>query len=145
MPALPDVGLYDEKKQTLNPVRRITSGLERATQTPFFATGEWRFCDRVKWWNEYTHDTAVVFGHYWRIASQRDDISGGKPDLFAEYAIDQWQGPKRNLYCVDFSVGGRFRERKKGVTAPFVGRLGAVRWPERCVMFDDGSVVEAAT
>lgn len=147
MPSLPDVGNYDEKKQTLNPVRRITSGLERATGTPFFATGEWRFCDRLKWWNEYSDDTAVVFGHYWRLAAAAADISGGKPDLFAEYQIDQWQGRKTNLYCVDFSVGGRFRERRdrnqRGTpnTAPFDGRLAAVRWPERSVVFDDGRVI----
>jgi hypothetical protein len=149
MPSLPDVGGYDEKKQTLNPVRRITSGLERATNTPFFATGEWRFADRVKWWNEYTDDTAVVFGHYWRLASTTN-ISGGKPDLFSEYGIGEWQGPRKNLYCVDFSVGGRFRERRERAkqgrtdTAPFEGRLAAVRWPERSVLFDDGTVIEAA-
>lgn len=151
MPALPEVGTYDEQKQTLNPVRRVTSGPERATDHPFFATGEWRFCDRARWWDEYTHDAAVVFGHYWRLASRTADVSGGKPDLFAAYGIDAWHGPKQNLYCVDFSVGGRFRERrerrKHGVpeAAPFVGRLAAVRWPERCVVFDDGAVVEAAT
>lgn len=150
MPSLPDVGSYDEKEQTLNPVRRITSGLERATDTPFFATGEWRFCDRMKWWNEYTDDTAVVFGHYWRLASSDADISGGKPDLFSEYALGEWQGPKKNLYCVDFSVGGRFRERRErkrqgpADAGPFQGRLAAVRWPERDVMFDDGAVVTSA-
>ncbi len=149
MPSLLDVGIYEANKQSLNPVRRITSGLERATDTPFFATGEWRFADRVKWWNEYASDTAVVFGHYWRLASSTR--VKGKPDLLAEYAMGDWQGPKQNLYCVDFSVGARFRERRdrenQGLPAeaPFIGRLAAVRWPARCVMFDDGSVVEPST
>ena len=145
MPSLPDVGAYEQGKQTLNPVRRITSGLERTTTTPFFATGEWRFCDRVRWWNEYTDDTAVVFGHYWRVASA---AIKGKVDLMAEYGIGDWQGPKRNLCWVDFSVGARFRERRDRVRtgtpadAPFEGRLAAVRWPERALVFADGEVVE---
>lgn len=58
--------------------------------------------------------------------------------------------PKRNLYRVDSSVGGRFRERRERkrqglpADARFEGRLAAVRWPERSVMFDDGSIVEAS-
>lgn len=149
MPHSPDIGIYEANKQSLNPVRRITSGLERASSAPFFATGKWRFADRVRWWNEYADDTAVVFGHYWRLAST--ERVKGKPDLLAEYTMGDWHGPKKNLYCVDFSVGARFRERRdrakhgRPAEAPFVGRLAAVRWPERCVMFDDGSVIEASS
>jgi hypothetical protein len=35
-------------------------------------------------------------------------------------------------FCLDFSVGARFKERYAGqVTGPFHGRLAAMRWPER--------------
>jgi len=73
---------------------------------------------------------------YWRGSSDGDDdVSGGKPDLFDGYQPDQWAGPNKNLFCVDFSVGGRYRERRRNV-ASFTTRLAAVRWPEREIVFD---------
>jgi hypothetical protein len=104
----------------------------------------------VKWWDEYTADTPVVFGHYWRGNRESGDISGGKPDLFAGSDTSDWLGPKRNVYCVDFSVGGRFRERQLRAqrqtagSVPFATRLGAVRWPERDIVFDDGVTIPGA-
>jgi len=141
VPLLRNLGLRDEYRQTRNPVRVLTSGPERVADRPFFANGKWRMCDRVLWWNEYTDDTPVVVGHYWRVAEQDDEtaesLSGGKPNLFADSAPHEWVGAKRNVFCVDFSIGGRYRERARGRTA-FTTRLAAVRWPERVVMFHDG-------
>jgi hypothetical protein len=138
MPLLSTVGRCEEQRQMLNPVRVLTSGPERATARPFFATGKWRFCDRVKWWDEYTSATPVIFGHYWRRTCEERDVSGGKPDLFEGIGPRDWTGPQRSTYCADFSVGGRFRERKQRPGQPFTTRLAAVRWPERTVTFDDG-------
>ena len=59
-PLLANLGKYEALKQTMNPLRVLTSGPERLTTTPFFANGKWRMCDRVTWWDEYTDDTAVV-------------------------------------------------------------------------------------
>lgn len=144
-PLLQDLGAYDELKQMKNPVRVVTSGPERLTTTPFWANGKWRMCDRVKWWDEYTDDTPVVVGHYWRIADidgddedadvdSDDDVSGGKPNLYSGFAPEEWVGPKGNVYCVDFSIGGRYRERARGQIA-FKTRLAAMSWPERTLTF----------
>ncbi len=138
MPLLSLVGRCEEKRQTLNPVRVVTSGAERATEKQFFATGKWRFCDRVAWWSEYTDDSAVIFGHYWR--GMREE---GKPAMFGDATPADWLGPRRNVYCADFSVGRRYHERKARPGEPFVGRLAAVRWPERTVVFDDGEAIES--
>jgi hypothetical protein len=139
MPPLPDVGRHDALKQTLNPVRRLTSGLEREAVRPFFASHKWRFSQRVRWWHDYDDATAVVFGHYWRIASPQGDGSG-EPDLFDACHPGAWLGPRETAFCVDFSVGRRFEERLAAQpSAPPRSRLAALSWPERVVTFDDGT------
>jgi len=142
VPLLSNVGRKDELLQMGNPVRVLTSGPERVTDRPFFANGKWRMCDRVRWWDEYTDDTPVVVGHYWRAADHEEEdddasLSGGKPNLFADARPHAWVGARRNVYCVDFSIGGRYRERSRGATS-FKTRLAAARWPERLLIFDDG-------
>jgi hypothetical protein len=96
-------------------------------------------CDRLRWWDEYTEDTPVVVGHYWRaaIAGAPRESSGGKPDLFDGVAPDEWLGQRRNVFCVDFSVGARHRERRSSPPT-FHSRLAALRWPEAEVVFDRG-------
>ncbi len=143
VPLLTNLGKQDELLQMSNPVRVLTSGPERLADRPFFANGKWRMSDRVRWWDEYTDDTPVVIGHYWRSADgdeENDDgtLSGGKPNLFEGSEPHHWVGARRNVYCVDFSIGGRYRERSRGDTQ-YKTRLAAVRWPERLLMFDDGS------
>ena len=61
-----DIGPYDAFIQNMNPVRVITSGLERATPTPRFVAERWRFVQRVAWWRDYAGYVPVLFGHYWR-------------------------------------------------------------------------------
>ena len=143
LPLLANLARRDELLQTNNPVRVLTSGPERVTEEPFYANGKWRMCDRVRWWNEYTDGVPVVFGHYWRKAGGDTDhaLSGGKPDLFAEHPPHAWIGSRRNVFCVDFSIGGRYRELARGATS-FQTRLAAVRWPERVLRFDDGTTHE---
>ena len=55
-------------EQLGNPVRIITSGIEKAAQRPFFANDKWRMADRVPWWDDYDEPTPVIMGHYWRLA-----------------------------------------------------------------------------
>ncbi len=147
MPHLPEVGRHDALRQTLNPVRRLTSGLEREAERPFFASHKWRFSQRVRWWRAYDDPTAVVFGHYWRSAHPAGEAGEGEPDLFEACEPGAWLGPRASAFCVDFSVGRRFDERNArhvGAIAPgtpFRSRLAAVRWPERDVVFDDGARV----
>ncbi len=140
MPLLPNVAALDEQTQIGNPVRIITSGIERAARRPFFASGKWRMADRIPWWDQYEDSTPVIIGHYWRWSTPeaRDSYSRGEPDLFARYESQQWFGARHDVFCVDFAVGARYKERISGPTVKFECRLAAVRWPERELLFDDG-------
>jgi hypothetical protein len=137
----PSMAAFDALTQDSNPISLITSGLERMGISPFFASGKWRMVNRVEWWKGYTDDLPVIMGHYWRwpTPAARDTYSRGEPDLFADYAPNQWFGAKNNVFCVDFSVGARYKEREGGTAPPFECRLGAVRWPEKEVVMDDGA------
>lgn len=140
VPLLPALGLYDETYQMSNPVRVLTSGVERRVAEPFFASGKWRMVERMPWWNDYQDATPVIIGHYWRWFDEHTRllISKGEADLFAAVAANDWQGMRHNVFCVDFSVGGRYRERELGRSSAWGTRLAAVRWPERELVFDDG-------
>jgi hypothetical protein len=140
VPLLAAIGSMDEHFQMSNPVRVPTSGVERLADAPFFASGKWRMVDRVPWWHDYAAEVPVIFGHYWRWSSPDGaaQFSRGERDLFAGVAHNEWMGPRRNAFCVDFSVGVRYRERAHNRGKPFIGRLGAVRWPERELVYDDG-------
>ena len=140
VPLLPAMGRMDEHFQMSNPVRVLTSGVERLAHEAFYASGKWRMVDRVAWWHDYQDDIPVLFGHYWRWASPgaAQLYSRGERDLFAGVAPAEWVGPRRTAYCVDFSAGVRYRERPLPAGQPFLGRLAAVRWPERELVFDDG-------
>jgi len=142
VPLLAAIGRMNVHFQMSNPVRVLTSGVERLAGQSFYASGKWRMQDRVAWWQEYQDEVPVIFGHYWRWASPEGVArhSRGERNLFAGVAPEQWVGPRVNAYCVDFSVGVRHRERPLAPGAGFLGRLGAVRWPERQLVFDDGEI-----
>jgi hypothetical protein len=137
---LPAVGECDERHQMGSPVRVVTSGVERLAKAPFWMSGQWRMCDRVKWWEEYADDVPVIIGHYWR---RFRPVSGGdhalaKLDMFAGLDPTDWMGPRRNVFCVDFSVGARYEQRKKGKTTFDDTALAAMRWPERELWGESG-------
>lgn len=133
----PAIGAYDEYYQTRNPLRVMTSGLERAIHAPFHAAGKWRFVERVVWWRSYA-DVPVLFGHYWRWwnPAAREHLSRGEPTLFADDAVGPEMHAAERAFCIDFSVGVRFKERLRGARPPFQGRLAAMRWPERELVYD---------
>jgi Calcineurin-like phosphoesterase len=141
MAFLPALARKNQVHQMANPIRILTSGVERQTTTPFFSSGKWRMVERVAWWDEYQDETPVVMGHYWRWPVPVDRQVFGKAgvDLFAGTTVEQGLGPRANVYCVDYSVGRRFQERLRG--GPFLTRLAALRWPERSIAFDDGSIL----
>ena len=98
--------------------------------------------DRVKWWENYTDETPVIFGHYWRrFGKAADDLPGFGPDLFAGIDAHHWMGPCNNVYCIDFSAGARavLRDKDGDLNA---GRLSALRVPEYEVMHDDGERIK---
>jgi hypothetical protein len=143
VPFLPGIAAIDESKQMANPVRLVTSGIERQAGEPFFAGGKWRMVERVLWWDEYADGVPVIFGHYWRqpAAGARAGSGKGGADLFAGKSCSQWLGPDENAFCVDFSVGRRYVERERGLAVGSGTRLAAVRWPDRELVFEDGTTV----
>lgn len=142
VPLLPAIGRRDELLQMANPVRVLTSGVERLAREPFYSSGKWRFAERVRWWDEYDDTVPVVVGHYWRrmLALDRARLGKGDPDLFADVHPLTWHGSRGQVFCVDFSVGGRYRERQDGQPGA-VTRLAALRWPERTLVLDTGESV----
>lgn len=140
VPMLDALAERDLAYQLSNPVRVITSGLERKAAGAYFMAGKWRMVERVPWWQDYASDVPVLFGHYWRWPSPEAGRRYGKyaHDLFGGQPAQAWLGPRAAAYCLDFSVGARYAERLSFPGQPFVSRLGAVRWPEREVIFDDG-------
>lgn len=139
-PLLEGLARVNHLHQMANPLRILTSGIEALAQEPFFASGKWRMLDRVKWWNRYAHQPPVLVGHYWRwpTPETRAAFSRGEHDLFDGARPEQWHGRRRNVFCLDFGVGARYQERIEGCTRDFRTRLGAVRWPEQELVFDDG-------
>jgi hypothetical protein len=125
-----------------NPLRVLTSGVERKGATPFYSSGKWRFAERVQWWNEYDDTTPVVVGHYWRRVSKidRGAVGKGDPDLFDGTSPHSWHGKQGNVFCVDFSVGGRWSARMANQPVENDFKLAALQWPERVLRFDDGNV-----
>jgi hypothetical protein len=136
-PPLPLHAGREAARQTSNPIKVLTSGVEQVTKDPFFTSGKWRAVERVKWWDNYDDATPVVIGHYWRHYKQLDETNPAKdgPDLFASVQPHEWMGRGRNVYCVDFSVGRRPELRAKGKPEQ-VGQLAALRTPEWKVIHD---------
>lgn len=82
----------------------------------------------------------MVIGHYWRWPAQvdRSEFDKDGPDLFINTEATDWLGVKQNVFCVDFSIGRRFREKELGKQPGSRSKLGALRWPERELVFDTG-------
>ena len=146
VPMLVAMAQVDEIRQMANPIRVVTSGIERGASRPFFASGHWRFVERIRWWDEYAERVPVIVGHYWRQFARVDRASLGKSEenLFTDLAPTAWHGLHRNVFCIDFSVGGRFVERPLAPGAVPRSRLGALRWPERTLVLDTGEVLETS-
>jgi hypothetical protein len=126
--------------QNSNPAKVLTSGLERPVpqgKDPVFVGGKWRLTERDPWWESDDDPRPVVFGHYWRRRSV-----GGTPFkawVFGSTAPDAWFGRHRQAFCVDYSVGYRFRARHLGDDGRRDFALGALRMPEARLRFDDGA------
>lgn len=142
-PFLHAIAKYDAALQMVNPLKVLTSGVERQAETAFFAGHRWRFSDRVNWWDEYDDLTPVVIGHYWRLFQPRASGEIARyTQLFSDIPGPAWHGKHRNVFCIDFSVGARWRNRKGLETVtPSRFRLAALQWPENRLVFDSGDVV----
>ena len=138
---MPAKAQMDREYQMSNPVCILTSGEETLTATPFWAGGKWRMVDRVRWWEHYDDPTPVIVGHYWRRFSRARTVFSDKfgPDLFAGIEPHHWMGRQDNVYCVDFSVGGRYAQRA-AAEPEHLCSLAAVRIPEWQVLHDNGDL-----
>ncbi len=145
LPMLPACAEEASVKQNANPLKVLTSGLEAPAETPAWAGGRWRMTNRTRWWQDYRDEPTVLIGHYWRRDARATpaDVTGDWDYPLGDYEPYDWMGPRRNVFCLDYSVGGRYIERARGRTAPFMCRLAAMRWPERELVFDDGERIEA--
>lgn len=122
-----------------NPVRALVSGSEVAVDAPFYAGARWRFTGRSAWWEHYHDDVPVVMGHYWRLWRNQPHTKHRHAGLMPEDGR-AWFGAKNNVYCVDFSIGARWRDRQRQVpAAQSKFHLAALRWPERSIMLEDGT------
>lgn len=133
---------YASALQMGNPIKVLTAGVETPGGTPFYSNGRWRFAERVQWWNDYYEEIPVVIGHYWRkFQHQPRGSTNFDPDLFENESSESWHGVRRNVFCVDYSVGGRFMARNNNELDILKFRLAALRWPENILAFDNGDVV----
>ena len=138
MPFVSEIANFMVHLQMSNPIRVVTSGVERIAESPFFSGGKWRFVTRYPWWNDYSEDIPVIVGHYWRRVVPPTDPVARELDLFSEHGPYDWHGARRNVFCLDYSVGARFKERKEGLEIGTNTHLIAMRWPERELVFDSG-------
>lgn len=140
-PYLDAVADYESLEQRINPIKRLTSGIEARSQRPFFSGNRWRYSDRTAWWDEDQDPTPVIVGHYWRLFDPPRAASAWRySQLFKDIAPTAWHGLHRQAFCVDYSVGARWRNRKPvdGSKERIRYRLAAMTWPERELIFDDG-------
>lgn len=139
IPFLESTCEYNLAHQMNNPVRVLTSGVEQRSHQPFYASGKWRFVERFAWWDSYTDSTPVIVGHFWRRFSNN---SSDPENLFKDIEPEAWHGLKHNVFCVDYSVGGRFVERNKKATLGEDTQLVALRWPENKLILENGQEIE---
>jgi len=127
-----------------NPLRVLTTSEEQVAAVPFFAGGKWRMTERARWWEHYQDSVPVVIGHFWRMfdddARRITGMFGA--DVFEGTSSHEWMGCRRNVYCVDYSVGQRYLERRHDSEGEFHGKLAALRYPEWEVVHDDGTRVK---
>jgi hypothetical protein len=131
-----------EAEQNDNPIRRLTSGEEVAVPLARYTYlgGQHRVTERRRWWESYNDDVAVVVGHFWRsrnaTINEHSPVWRGVPPFAA-------LGRRRNVFCVDYSVGRRYRRRWMDAGEMTASSqddglcLAALQWPERVLVFDD--------
>lgn len=142
-PFLYSIAEYEATQQMVNPLKVLTSGVEVQAPMPFFAGNRWRFSDRVSWWDSYDDPTPVVIGHYWRLLKPKNNAKMPRyTQLFNGIEPNAWHGKRHNVFCVDYSVGARWRDRKASRSVEKSRfHLAALQWPEKQLVFDSGEVI----
>lgn len=133
---------YQVIQQVRNPIRLLTSGIEVKVEKPFFTGGRWRFAQRQAWWNNYQGEKPVIIGHFWRKIYKKQNQET-EENLFHKIPTFSWHGNKNNVFCVDYSVGGRFLERNMNWNVGEKTALAALRWPENEILLENGQKYKA--
>ena len=142
LPMLRATAQHDVYRSINHPIRALTCGVEKVVTMPFFAGGRWRFSIRNHWWEDYQDVPYVVIGHYWRTWYEDSVCAKHSKGMF-NVPPNHWHGARNNVFCIDFSVGARWRDRKKGIIPMHSKfRLAALRFPEKTLMFDNGEFVD---
>jgi len=140
-PFLDAIAHYEILESQENPIKALTSGKEQLAEAPFFIGNKWRFTDRSRWWDHYDEDIPVIIGHYWRNFFHQSQVSRYS-QLFNDVASQEWHGHKKNVFCVDFSIGASWRSRHPEINAPAdYFHLAALRWPENQLVLHSGRVI----
>lgn len=130
-PAVPALAQAAALRQNTHHLSVLTSGPEEPRPgCPAWRAGRWRVIRRQRWW-DHPVATPTIFGHYWRIRGPVRDASRYR--LFDHTAATDWLGPDRRAFCLDFSVGRRYRSRTDAGEAPSSGfreALAALRWTD---------------
>lgn len=141
-PFLDAIAQYEILESQENPIKVLTSGTEQLAEAPFFIGNKWRFTDRSRWWDHYSDDIPVVIGHYWRNFFHQSKASRYS-QLFNNVASQEWHGLKKNVFCVDFSIGANWRARHPDINAPAdFFHLAALRWPENQLVLHTGQLID---
>lgn len=141
-PFLDAVAQYEALQQQHSPFKVLTSGVEARTRHAFFSGNRWRFSDRLPWWDSYDGGIPVIIGHYWRLFNPRPDQPQSRYSrLFQNLDSTAWHGKEHNVFCVDYSVGARWRNRKENRCPTSRFRLAALQWPEMRLVFDSGQTI----
>lgn len=138
-PFLHAIAEYETLQHTFSPFKVLTSGVEAPAKHPFFSGNRWRYSDRLPWWNDYSDRVPVVIGHYWRLFNPKPDQPQSRYSLlFKDVESASWHGKHNNVFCVDYSVGARWRNRKENLKTTARFKLAALQWPEKQLVFDSG-------
>ncbi len=150
-------------EQNHNAIKLLSSGPEerlRNGQEPYEAGKKKRYVQRARWWENYVDHKIVVIGHYWRKADhpegtidltpkdKRNIPSTFHPHEGSFHWLGVSENERRNVMCVDYSVGKRFIERHHNIETGKSGSyLGAFRYTENGskgsveIVLDDGRVI----
>lgn len=141
-PYLDAVADFESLQQRLNPIKRMTSGIEARSPQPFYSGHRWRYSDRIAWWDQDPDPSPVIIGHYWRLFNPANPNTWRYSRLFRGIGPTAWHGLHRQAYCIDYSVGARWSERTAHSSSDGIRfRLAAMLWPERQLVFDNGDQI----
>src|SRR5690625_143989 len=139
-PWLETIAEYDRLQAQTNPIKVVTSGIEAKAKEQFFSGNRWRFSDRLPWWNYYEEDPYVVIGHFWRLLHPEQHQEKSRySQLFDTIPPLAWHGINNKVFCIDYSVGARWRDRRDNIPSNKSRyHLAAMQWPENTIVLDSG-------